>query len=119
MARKRVENQRHKRLVQYNTSGNALPTIISTNKDFHDIGGYNVLQQKYNASISQLLYQLYPDFEWLPWKLANCPKNYWDDMKNQRKFMDWAGKELKIKEMSDWYNVTQKVEVTSVVGLIN
>ena len=57
-------------------------------------------------SISVILSKLYPEYNWLPWKFENGPKNFWGDVKNQRKFMEWAGKELKIKEMSDWYNVT-------------
>jgi hypothetical protein len=52
---------------------------------------------------------VFPTYEWLPWKFASIPKNYWDDVNNQIKFINWAGKELKIKEMSDWYNVSYKV----------
>jgi hypothetical protein len=52
---------------------------------------------------------VYPGYDWLPWEFGRCPQNYWDEMKNQRKFMDWAGKQLKIKEMSDWYEVGIKV----------
>jgi hypothetical protein len=62
-----------------------------------------------SRSLVELLSDAYPDFGWLPWRFAHCPHNYWDDMKNRRKFMDWAAKELKIKEKSDWYKVTQKV----------
>ena len=57
-----------------------------------------------------LLSAAFPEYEWLPWKFNKCPRNFWDDLKNQRKFMDWAGKELGIKEMSDWYKVMEKVE---------
>ena len=51
----------------------------------------------------------YPDFEWLPWRFKH---NYdiWNDVDNQKKFIIWAGKELGIKEMSDWYNVTKEVK---------
>jgi hypothetical protein len=31
------------------------------------------------------------------------------DSNIQRKFMDWAAKQLEVKEMSDWYKVTNKV----------
>jgi hypothetical protein len=57
----------------------------------------------------QILSAVYPDYEWLPWKFTKCPRNYWDHEKNKRKFIDWVSKELKIKEMSDWYNVSFKV----------
>jgi hypothetical protein len=59
--------------------------------------------------MSTLLTESYPDYDWLPWRFVLCPRNYWDDMKNQRKFMDWATKELNINNMSDWYNITFRV----------
>jgi uncharacterized radical SAM superfamily Fe-S cluster-containing enzyme len=67
------------------------------------------LLRKYNASPSLLLSSVYSDYNWLPWKFTVCPQHYWDDKKNQRKFMDWAANELKINEMSDWYNASFKV----------
>jgi hypothetical protein len=73
-----------------------------------DIGAGPLLN-KYSNSTSILLSKLYPEYDWLPWKFAICPRNFWDDIENQRKFMDWAAKELKVKDMSDWYNVSQRV----------
>jgi hypothetical protein len=58
----------------------------------------------------ELLSALYPEHDWLPWKFDKCPRNFWDNVNNQRKFMDWAGKQLNVKEMSDWYNVSVKVK---------
>jgi hypothetical protein len=55
---------------------------------------------------------MYPEKEWLPWKFVSCPLEYWNDVNNQTKFVEWAAKQLKIKEMSDWYNVTLKVVIT-------
>jgi hypothetical protein len=52
---------------------------------------------------------MYPDYKWLPWKFDVCPRNFWEDMKNQKWFVDWASKQLNIQEFSDWYNVTFKV----------
>ena len=57
-----------------------------------------------------LLTVAYPEYDWLPWKFGRTQPNYWNRLENQRKFMDWAGKELKIKDMSDWYNVSMKVK---------
>jgi hypothetical protein len=70
------------------------------------IGGSSLLKTN---GLSQLLLEVYPNYSWLPWKFSSYPSNYWDDFKNQRKFMDWAGKEMKIKDMSDWHNVSFKV----------
>jgi hypothetical protein len=58
---------------------------------------------------------LYTDFEWFPWKFDKCPQNYWDDVKNQRKFMEWAANELKIKENSGWYSIAVKVHFYSKI----
>ncbi len=57
-----------------------------------------------------MLNEVFPEYDWLPWKFERCPKGYWNDIKNVRKFMDWAGKELNVKEMSDWYRVSYMVK---------
>jgi hypothetical protein len=57
-----------------------------------------------------MLSNLYPEQEWLPWEFAKCPRSFWDDKNNQKKYMEWAGKQLKVKEMSDWYKLTQQVK---------
>jgi hypothetical protein len=56
-----------------------------------------------------MLSTLYPDYNWLPWKFSKVPFNYWQDLKNHRKFLDWAATQLNVKEMSDWYKISQKV----------
>jgi hypothetical protein len=68
-----------------------------------------VLKHKYNGSLPHLLVSVYPDYNWLPWKFTRYPRNYWNDIKNQRKFMDWAAKELNVNEMTDWSRVTFEV----------
>jgi hypothetical protein len=65
--------------------------------------------QKYMDSPYQLLSTVFPEHDWLPWKFGHTPKGYWENMKNQRLFVDWAGNRLNIKEMSDWYKVKQNV----------
>ena len=60
-------------------------------------------------SLYRLLTKVYPDFEWLPWKFAKVPANFWSDVKNQRSFLDWVAKEFKHKDLSDWYNVNTQV----------
>jgi hypothetical protein len=80
---------------------------VLNSKELAELGGQRLLSTK--GSFHQLLSTTYPDFDWLPWKFAWCPRNYWNDMKNQRKFIEWAAKELKIEQMSDWYKVTHKV----------
>ena len=74
-----------------------------------------MVRGKYDGSISKFLATIYPDYKWLPWKFHSCPHNFWSDIKNQRWFMDWAGKQLGLKDMADWYKVTGKVEKRSAI----
>ncbi len=77
-------------------------------KDFINIGGSGIIQ-RFNKSVNLLLSNIFPEYEWLPWKFVQISKGYWKDMKNQRKFMDWAGKELNYTNKEDWYKVTTEV----------
>ena len=70
--------------------------------------GGGTLTHKYGG-LYKLLYSVYPEYEWLPWKFNVRPRNFWEDTKTKKKFVEWAGKELKINELSDWYKITNQV----------
>ena len=76
-------------------------------KDLRKLGGARLLGIK--SSYMDVLIEAFPEYNWLPWKFEKSPKNYWNDIKNVRKFMEWAGKELGVKEIKDWYNVSYSV----------
>ena len=59
----------------------------------------------YSMSMFKLLTSIYTEYEWLPWRFSRAPPGFWSDPLNQRKFMDWAAKELKINKLSDWHQV--------------
>ena len=71
--------------------------------------GGDVVFKKSNLSIPNMFSSVYPEYDWLPWKFTKTPLDYWNHVKNQRKFMDWAGKELGIKELDNWYNFSREV----------
>ena len=50
----------------------------------------------YDGSLYQLLVAQYPTYDWLPWKFERVPRGYWSDISNQRKYMEWVSKELKV-----------------------
>jgi hypothetical protein len=78
-------------------------------QDFYDVGAGGLLVHKYKNSPSFLLSKMYPDYEWLPWKFTKSPRNFKGDETNKRKFLEWAGKQLGVKELNDWYNVSARV----------
>jgi hypothetical protein len=59
-----------------------------------------------------LLSSVYPEYEWLPWRFETTPKYFWNDISNQRKFMEWLQKENKFKDLKDWYKITYQVTIT-------
>jgi hypothetical protein len=80
-----------------------------TYKDLQTLGGSSLLEKF--ESLSQLISDTYPEYEWLPWKHEQCPKNYWNELKHQRKFLEWAKKQLNVKEMNDWLKVSNQVSM--------
>lgn len=72
------------------------------------LGGVTLLH-KYSDSLILLFPAIYPEYEWLPWRFSYCPKSYWDNEQNVKKFLDWAGKELGVKDISDWSKVPTEV----------
>jgi hypothetical protein len=81
-------------------------------KDWREIDRWGLLSQ-YEDSLYQLLVAMYPEHDWLPWRFALVPRIFWDDAKNQRKVLEWAGKQLGVKQFSDWYEITVKVRLFS------
>jgi hypothetical protein len=75
-------------------------------KDFVDAGGGYLFK---SITPSTFFPMVYPEYDWLPWKFNKCPPSYWEIVNNQKRFMEWAAKELDIKEKSDWYKVSSKV----------
>jgi hypothetical protein len=77
-------------------------------KDIQNLRGGRLLNN-YNGSPALMLSTVYPEYDWLPWKFDKCSVGFWGDLNNQRKFLDWAAPQMNIKELSDWYKVSEKV----------
>ena len=56
-------------------------------------------------SLYSALKSIYPNYEWIPWKFHQTPKNYWLNIENQRKYFHWLSNQLNIKSNEDWYNI--------------
>ena len=89
-------------------------SFVISKQDILEHGGSGLLS-KYN-SMYVMLSNVYKEVEWLPFMFDQTPRKYWDNIDNQKKFVEWAGKELKINEMSDWYHVSQEVEINKICG---
>jgi hypothetical protein len=54
--------------------------------------------------------ELFPEYNWLPWRFVQTPKGYWQNPRSHRKFLDWVATERNITNYEDWYKVTNKVK---------
>ena len=91
-----------------------------TRRYFKNNYGGGLLNRYYNHSCIELVFSMYPDYNWIIWKFKKVKSNYWQNKENHKKYMDWLGKELGYTTMEDWYKITQK-DITDNYGggLIN
>jgi len=68
-------------------------------------GGAGLLTH-YGGSVAKALKTVYPDTVWQFWKFSSVPIGEWEDIANQRAYMDWYAKEYGVKTAADWYKVS-------------
>ena len=74
---------------------------------FISLGGKTLLQ-KYNNSISRAISTIYSEHKWRIWKFRT-PKDYWSNKENQKEYLNWLASDLGLKNMEDWYNITEGI----------
>jgi hypothetical protein len=58
------------------------------------------LLKNYNYSLYDILSTAYKDKTWYPWQFRA--------QSDPKTFLDWAAQQLDLKDLTGWYNVTQK-----------
>ena len=64
------------------------------------------LLAKFKDSVPGAVMAAFPEYEWIPWKFRNVPSGFWNLWENRKAFFDWAGQQLKIKSMDEWYAIS-------------
>lgn len=67
-------------------------------------GGRSLIFQ-YKDSFPTAIMDTFPEYNWKPWKFPQVPAGYWDDVSNQRKFLEDFGELNKINTFEQWYEV--------------
>lgn len=67
--------------------------------------GGGELLRIFNGSLARALADVYPSHSWEPWRYA-ATKEFWEDVANQRQFVDYLTREFAIQGLDDWYNVS-------------
>ncbi len=77
------------------------------NQDFRDNKGGAFLLH-YQSTISLAIMTYLPKYDWQEWRFGKTPKGFWDEKRNRIRFMKWLGKQVGIKKIDDWYDLTRK-----------
>jgi hypothetical protein len=64
-----------------------------TKNQIVDAGGISLLNH-YGCSKSKLLEGVFHTNSWLPWKFKTVPRGFWNDLDNQRAFINWVAGNL-------------------------
>ncbi len=73
---------------------------------FQRNSGGGLLRNRYRSSVQNAMADFLPDYGWKPWLFGGSPNGYWKVQANRATYLDWLGKQLKISQTTDWYNVT-------------
>jgi hypothetical protein len=71
----------------------------------------------YSMSVANLVITVFPEYNWLPWKFSRTPRNFWIDVNNQIKYIEWLGKLKNINKKEDWYEIIGKVKNKNIFKL--
>ena len=87
--------------------GDFEPWYAISAKTIERLGG-RALLSAYKTSMFSLLFSIYPEYDWLPWKFTNLVKKSWKDPTVVVKAVAFAEQALSLKNKTDWYKVTKK-----------
>jgi hypothetical protein len=76
-------------------------------EDIVDLGGIGLLYH-YDNSPTLALTSVYCDTNWQIWRFDTAPRNYWENIENQREFLEWVALLYDIVDDEGWYGITCK-----------
>lgn len=48
----------------------------------------------------------HPKTAWEEWRFRQVPRDFWASKQNQRRYLDWLGRQLSFSKKEDWYRLT-------------
>jgi len=79
-----------------------------TKEDFYSHCGGGLLANYYGDSPLAALKEYRPSYPWKAWLLTSAPQRYWKRRAHRREYMEWLGKQLRVRRPEDWYKLTRK-----------
>lgn len=85
---------------------------IRSFEDWYSVDAKDVIKNKgarifqtLGPSLGNVLPKIYPEYNWHPWKFNRVYVRFWDDLHQVRKYLQYLGEKLGIKQLDDWYDV--------------
>ncbi|NQV28343.1 MAG: hypothetical protein HQ518_28655 [Rhodopirellula sp.] len=76
--------------------------------DFKANRGSGALLHCWGSSSVTAVMQTFPEHEWQEWLFVSCPRSFWADRKNHRRYMKWLGEQCHVNQPDDWYRITNR-----------
>lgn len=70
-------------------------------RDVVDCGGGGLLRC-YDHSVQRTLIEIFPDYNWDPWKFHNRSRGFWNDSQNLQKLLGILSRQLNINATKEW-----------------
>lgn len=70
--------------------------------------GGGLLAHYWNSSIVFGVQDTFREYDWKEWLFKSCPRTFWNNRRNHRRYMKWLGEQLGIRRPSDWYKVSNR-----------
>jgi hypothetical protein len=86
--------------------------------DIKRTGGGRMLQVFYHDSFIAAIQDIYPDYEWLPWRFKTCPRGYWNKRENILFFLNYLSKKLDVRSIAEWKEVPRAMIVREGGGAL-
>ena len=85
--------------------GDLSPWYNLNTVDFLRLGGRGILSH-YNNSIYQMLINIYPDYNWVPWNFNSITVSILRNPETIKLVMEHISKKIKIQSNDEWYRVS-------------
>jgi len=60
----------------------------------------------FKSSPLAIMQDCFPQQQWLEWRFCQVPGRFWRNPRNRHRCMNWLGKQLRIRRLEDWYQVS-------------
>jgi len=87
---------------------------IKNNEDWYSVTVKDIISnngegalQYHGGYIGKALSEIYPEYNWQPWRFSKVYHGFWNDLKQVRKYVEYLGELLGIKSMDEWYNISK------------